>query len=214
MEIDELWLTSTGSMWSAFNFTACQNKTQCFYRGRKNNPEYLPTIIHNKKWLQTSSQDGSISKGRTHILLQPHQNYNQTIQPLFRTKQEATLRLIGGAQKWNGLILHPCVADINPEGYLNCVGLLWAIGDPSFTSGLPDQGFSARKRSLHIQAVKTRGIGVAQWDGGLLLFQAVPLKGPVRGLIQTHFLWVPVLEQQLERHQGQTGRNWTISSSG
>ena len=48
----------------------------------------------------------------------------------------------------------------------------------------------------------------------LLESQAVPLTGAMHRLTSTHFLWVPALGQQIERHQRYTGRNWIVQHPG
>ena len=40
----------------------------------------------------------------------------------YRIKEEATSRLVGGAEMQNGLVPHPHVVDTIQEGYLGCRG--------------------------------------------------------------------------------------------
>lgn len=51
---------------------------------------------------------------RTHLKLVEWKSYNQEI------GEEATWRLVGGAEMWNWLVPNPHAANKNQKGYLRC----------------------------------------------------------------------------------------------
>lgn len=60
-------------------------------------------------------------------------------------KKKATLRLVGGTETQNGLVLHLLVSDKNWEGYLGCGGPPQGLRGPCRTPVPQAQGSSAEK---------------------------------------------------------------------
>ena len=114
------------------------------------------------------------------------------------------MRLVRGAETQKGLVPHSPVADKNWKADLCYRGPLipWWAKITQYYTRPPSPGFQCHKeKSLKLLDVKTSSDydWVTQRASGV---SDVPLKGPVHGLTQIHPLWVPVLEQQLRRHQG------------